>query len=342
MKLTQIELTGFKSIRDFSIDLAPLNVFIGANGVGKSNLVSFFKLLNDMTAEHLQASVAKSGWAEALLHYGSKQTPQLTAKLHFSSDTDEKTYYLKLESTADDTLFFADEAVEFSKTGETSKKRVSLGKGHQESKLLDPEIQSHTAAHFVNKLLQHCRVYHFHDTSETAYVKKYGNINNNRYLMANADNLAAFLFHLKHKHNAHYRQIRHIIRMVAPLFDDFVLAPSPSNEQTILLEWKETGSDKYFNASYLSDGTLRMMCLTTLLLQPQLPELIVIDEPELGLHPYAINLLATMLTRASKHAQIIISTQSSNLVDQFSPEEVIVVERDKQGASTFKRLESAK
>jgi predicted ATPase len=130
MKLTQIEITGFKSIRDYSIDLAPLNIFIGANGVGKSNLVSFFKLLNHMMTEHLQAYVAKSGWAEALLHYGSKQTPQLTAKLHATKDSGENTYYLKLENTADDTLFFAEELIEFTKKGETSKETVSLGKGH--------------------------------------------------------------------------------------------------------------------------------------------------------------------------------------------------------------------
>jgi predicted ATPase len=186
-------------------------------------------------------------------------------------------------------------------------------------------------------LLRGARVYHFHDTSAAAKVKQSGDLNDNEALRSDASNLAAFLFLLKSKHPESYRRIASTVRLAAPFFDDFRLRPSPFNEQKILLEWSEKNSDAYFNAHAFSDGTLRFICLATLLLQPELPSLIIIDEPELGLHPYAIQLLAGLVRSASQKAQVILSTQSVTLVNQFSPEELIVVDR-KDGASEFRRL----
>ena len=180
-------------------------------------------------------------------------------------------------------------------------------------------------------------MYHFHDTSSAAKVKLTGDIGDNESLRSDASNLAAFLFLLKAKHPDSYRRIVSTVRLAAPFFDDFRLRPSPFNEQKIQLEWSEKNSDAYFNAHALSDGTLRFICLATLLLQPELPSLIIIDEPELGLHPYAIQLLAGLVRSASHKAQVILSTQSVTLVNQFTPEELIVVDR-KDGASELRRL----
>ena len=132
--------------------------------------------------------------------------------------------------------------------------------------------------------------------------------------------------------------IQRTIRSIAPFFDTFFLQPDEINDNQIQLRWLEKGSDQIFNAHNLSDGTLRMICLTTLLLQPYPPETIIIDEPELGLHPFAIEKLAAMLKNASNDAQIIISTQSVNLINHFNANDVIVVERQ-NNQSTFKRLD---
>ena len=102
---------------------------------------------------------------------------------------------------------------------------------------------------------------------------------------------------------------------------------------------RERDSDAYFNAHSMSDGTLRFVCLATLLLQPTLPETILLDEPELGLHPYAIRVLAELLQSASATTQVIVSTQSVSLVNQFSPEDLLVVERE-AGNTVFKRPKS--
>ena len=192
-------------------------------------------------------------------------------------------------------------------------------------------------AYYVLNSLKSWKVYHFHDTSESSKVKQTCNINDNRFLRPDAGNLAAYLYLLKEAHNPYYDNIVDSIRMVAPFFDDFNLRPSPFNPETIKLEWKHKDSDEYFDGHSLSDGTLRFICLATLLLQPSLPETILLDEPELGLHPYAISLLATLLRSTSTRTQVIASTQSVTLVNQLTPEDILVVDRDKQ-QSTFRRL----
>ncbi len=182
--------------------------------------------------------------------------------------------------------------------------------------------------------------YHIHDTSDSAGIKQRHGINDNAYLRSDARNLAAFLYLLKEQHPTHYQRIVKTIRLVAPFFGDFLLRPQPDNKDQIELEWVENGADIPFKAHHLSDGTLRFICLATVLMQPQdlQPETILIDEPELGLHPFAIKLLASILRATSKKRQVIVSTQSPDLLNEFEAEDVIVADRG-QGWTDLRRLE---
>jgi predicted ATPase len=329
--LNRIEIEGFKSIRELRLDLRPLNVLIGANGAGKSNFISVFGLLRHIVEGRLQFYVAQAGGADSILHFGRKRTSEL--KLRFSSG--DIGYEAKLAPSATDSLFFAEELHWHPEPGfihfETSVKAADIEStlGHEAPH--DPD------AHRLLERLQSWRVYHFHDTSTSAKVKLTGDIGDNEALRSDASNLAALLFLLRTKHPENYRRIVSTIRLVAPFFGDFRLRPSPFNEQKIQLEWSERNSDAYFNAHALSDGTLRFICLATLLLQPNLPSLILIDEPELGLHPYAIQVLAGLVRSAAEKTQVILSTQSVTLVNQFEPEDLVVVDRSK-GESVFRRL----
>lgn len=188
-----------------------------------------------------------------------------------------------------------------------------------------------------NDLVGRWQVYHFHDTSEAAKVKQTGDLHDNAYLRPDAGNLAAFLYRLRMTEAESYRNITDVIRMVSPFFGDFTLEPDRLNPDKIRLEWQERGSDAYFDANSLSDGTLRFICLATLLLQPELPSLVLLDEPELGLHPYAITVLTDLLRSAATRSQVVVSTQSVTLVNQLSPEDILVVDRV-DGASAFRRL----
>jgi len=334
MMLDKILVKGFKSIRELELELRSLNVLIGPNGVGKSNFISLFKLLNEMVEGNFQNSIARGGGAGTFLYFGEKTTNKIEVELRFGSNG----YSCTWASSADGAMYFErEEGVFFGDY--KPEHREFLGSGHRKSQLspLQPNVPT-PATGDVKRALGSWRVYHFHDTSETAKVKSIGDINDNFYLRSDASNLAAFLYRLKRGWEiTYYEAIRDQIRMVAPFFDDFVLRPDPANENKIRLEWRERGSDYPFMAYHLSDGTLRFMCLATLLLQPTPPSTIVIDEPELGLHPYAITALTSLLYSASQKAQVIVSTQSVPLVNQLQPEDVIVVDRE-EGQSVFRHL----
>lgn len=313
--LRRLILKGFKSIRELDLPLLPFNIIIGANGAGKSNLIAFFRMFQALKQRQLQLHIARQGGVDSFLYYGRKETAVLSSALYFDSNC----YGFDLEPTVDNKFIFAKEFMQ----GETPK---NLGSSHTES---------------LTSTLADCAVYHFHDTSDTANVKRLQSINDNVKLRQDASNLAAFLYKLKKTSPKHYEIILKTIQQVAPFFGDFYLRPFPENSHKIQLEWTEKGSDYPFIANDLSDGTLRFICLATLLLQPEMPTTILIDEPELGLHPYAISVLAGLFRVASQRCQLIVSTQSLNLLDEFEAHDVIVVDRE-NGQSVFRRLEEEK
>ncbi|MGR0480505.1 MAG: AAA family ATPase [Candidatus Electronema sp. V4] len=339
--LKRAVLNGFKSIKHMDIELRGLNVLIGANGVGKSNFVSFFKMLNEMMAERLQQYIGTSGRAQSILHFGPKVTPQMEAKLEFEVDNGRDIYEMRLFHAAGDTLVFAEENMSFFPSDYPYPKKVSLGAGHHETRVCGSASSGEALAKVLRRLLNQCRVYHFHDTSLTARVRQYCYIGDDRWLMPDAGNLAALLYRLRHENNgAAYHPIVRTIRLIAPFFADFDLEPTGPSRREIMLNWRETSSDQVFGPHQLSDGTLRAICLVTLLMQPaaDLPDLIIVDEPELGLHPYALNVIASLFSRTSQHTQVIVSTQSSTFLSNFEVEDVIVTNRA-GNESQFRRLD---
>lgn len=328
-QLSLLNLEGYKSIAECHLELSMLNVLIGANGAGKSNFIGFFKLIRKILDEQLQLSVSEQGGPDALLHYGRKKTEQIAVKLRFGNNG----YNFKLKPTLDNRMMFAYEALWWNGRGDWRP-----ASGHFES--YAENQKGRTAIYgYVVPAIRGWLVYHFHDTSASAKVKQIHGINDNLYLKEDASNLAAFLYRLKQEYESHYKRIVKTIHLVAPFFGDFILRPTIGNAEKIQLEWVEKNQDTPFTASALSDGTLRFICLATVLMQPDelCPPTILIDEPELGLHPYAITVLGSLMRSAAERHQLIISTQSVELLNQFEAEDVIVVDK-KDGASTFKRL----
>lgn len=342
--LRKLTLNGFKSIKALDIELRRLNVLIGANGSGKSNFVSFFKMLNEMMAGRLQEYIGSSGRAQSLLHFGPKVTAGIQAELEFEADNGIDTYLMKLSHASGDTLIFTEETLSFLQTGYQSPKILRLGAGHRETLIGESANSGDKTAHVFRQLLNHCRVYHFHDTSPTARVRQYCYIGDQRWLMPDAGNLAAVLYRLQNENNgAAYYPIVRTIQQIAPFFADFDLQPTGPGRREIILNWREKGSDQLFGPHQLSDGTLRAICLISLLLQPkdELPALVIVDEPELGLHPYALNVIASLFSKAAHYTQVLISTQSSTFLSTFDPDDVIVANRDGM-ASNLTRLDAAK
>lgn len=333
-----ITIRGFKSIAACEqLPLAPVNIVIGPNGAGKSNFIQAFSLLGAIRDGILQAYVGKAGGAEKLMHFGSKHTPRLFFHLSFQEGTYQ--YHVTLEPTDDDSLIPTRETFVDSNSvehpglwdGRTSGNGREASISH--STVTDPKVR------FVRERLSRWRPYHFHDTSRLSPMKKMCDLFDNEWLRPDGSNLAAFLFLLQEKHPTEYALISRSVQRVAPFFEGFRLRPSKLNEDRIRLEWKHVGSDAYFDASSLSDGTLRFIALATLFLQPgqYRPSVILVDEPELGLHPLAITMFASLVKQVSHQTQVVVSTQSPLLLDHFEPEDVLVADRV-DGASQFRRL----
>ncbi len=333
--ISNIIIENYKSIRHLDFELKPINILIGANGVGKSNFIGFFKFLKHMYDKNLQLHVAEEGGSENILHFGSKTSEFLKGSITFD---EENRYSFKLRSSRDNKLFFEEESTTLDKTKDDYINLTSLitqSKGATESGLQEKKDGiGKTVSEYMNSF----RVFHFHDTSKTSKMRKPAQVNDNMYLREDASNLPAYLYWMQEKHPTNFKKIERIVKSVAPFFEKFKLNPDRLNPDMIRLEWQEKG-DAYFNAMHLSDGTLRFIALATLLLQPEAPQVIIIDEPELGQHPFAINKLAGLIKKASVKTQIIISTQSVNLVDNFDPEDIITVDRE-DNQSVFKRLSS--
>ncbi len=336
--LDKLTIRGFKSIRKLDeFELKKLNVVIGANGAGKSNLVDFFRLVSAMMkTDGLKEFVA--GNADTYLYGGPKHTKSITVRMSFG----EYGYGFDLAPTQDGFFLVNNEQCHYGNIDQSSAE--TIGSGNFNPQLItevpfneqsDSEMIYYLMAHAYNAICS-WRIYHFHDTSVESGMRRYQERNHSETLHVDAANIAPYLFKLKQSNPVSYHEIRDAVRLVIPFFDDFILEPN-SNDQ-LRLDWRQKGLKDYpMRPTQLSDGSIRFVCLATALLQPHLPSTVIIDEPELGLHPSAIPLLSELIISAANRAQIVVATQSPALIDQFGVDDIVVANR-KDGATVFERL----
>lgn len=333
--LDTITVSGFKSIRSLeNFELRNLNVLIGGNGAGKSNFIEIFRLLREMMARNLGGYVLSRGGADDFLFNGPKCTKEIV--IHFRFDQNE--YGFSLEPTADEKFLIKTEAEKY-----VLGNWKTIGSGISESNLPDWKdeegIRSERGVGFyVYDAVSGWTVYHFHDTGATAPMRRSEIVEDCGMLRRDGANIAPFLLRLRDEHPRRYAEIVDAVRLATPFFDDFLLDVMTFGEKRkVKLSWRQRGSDYPMQPYHLSDGTIRFICLTTALLQPNPPSTIIIDEPELGLHPAAISILSELIENVSTRTQMIVATQSPALIDHFAVEDIIVVNR-RDGASTFERL----
>lgn len=333
MEINKLSIKGFKSISDQTVVLERINILIGGNGIGKTNFISALELLRNIYDRQLQKYVIEHGGAGSILHLGKKHTSQMSLDIEMKEGEYLNRYVVELLENQD-SLYISKAYTSFY-NGVWHDQNCDLNK-------LESSINTKKTgqAYYVGPLLNQFRVYHFHDTGDKSPMKGIKPKNDNRFLYSDGSNIAPFLYFIKKVHPDHFNFIERTVASVTPFFRKFDLEPDKLNPETIRLGWLHTmGGDQHFDDWQLSDGTLRFICLATLLLQPEPPAVIIIDEPELGLHPQAINQLSSIIRIASEKSQIIVSTQSVNLVDNFAPEDIIVV--NKQNASSeYTRLNS--
>lgn len=342
--IERIIIENFKSIRELDLELKPINILIGANGAGKSNFISFFRLTNRICEEKAQEFIGEN--IDKFLYFGRKKSFLLNGAILFDNNF---SYFFGLgamESSND----FVINSSGFTKTSEERKEMfnsVHLIFHKDPNEQIIKTDNQEEYKEMSEKYLKTFKIFHFHDTGSSSPMKRVNNIDDNDYLREDGANLAAYLYYLQERHPKDFKKIELQIRSIAPFFDRFNLSPRKLKPEEITLRWFEKGSEDYFDAYQLSDGTLRFIALTTLLMQSELPPVIIIDEPELGLHPFAITKLAAFIKQAAvRGSQVIISTQSIEFINHFNPEDIIVVDRKsdnynhQQEESVFHRLNS--
>jgi predicted ATPase len=327
VKLKSFTIKGYKTIKAIEVfEPRSINVLIGPNGAGKSNFISFFKFLSWMLNSdgRLREYVAFLGGANDILHDGTDVTKSIEGELSIQTGSGLNEYKFSLMFAKPDRLVFKEEKYRFIKNGfEGDANWSSCGVGHEEARL--PEVVNPTATTILN-LLRKLIVYQFHNTSDTAPMRTKWSVADGRWLKQNGENLASFLYRLQQQENPYYLRIVKYLRLVFPFFDDFVLYPEFGQ---ILLRWKEKSTTKEFNAGQASDGMLRTIALIGLLGQnpKDLPAVLFLDEPELGLHPSAIDAVAGLIKAASLHCQVFVATQSISLVNNFDLDDLVVIDR---------------
>ncbi len=335
--LEAIEIQGYKSIREAKISLGRINVLIGPNGVGKSNFLSFLRLLHRMARQQLQHTALMEG-ADSMLYYGRKRTGAIKASIVLGSRKYDELefgrvqYSFSLVPTTSNSLIIGAELIYF-----IDNNSLTEWVSNPESYLLH---ERRAWSDWQLGDLHRYVIYHFHDTTPSSPLRQESDIDNNRVLKADGGNLAAFLYYMQEKHPNNFGELERLVRRAVPSFDRFHLAPKQLKPEKIQLEWIDLENpDGYFNAQHLSDGSLRFIALSTVLLQPEPPPMVIIDEPELGLHPQSLSLFAALVKgTAARGTQIVLTTQSVELLDHFEVEDIITVNRH-DGQSVFERLD---
>ena len=345
-KIESISIKGFRSLADVSVsDLPNVTVMIGANGSGKSNIIRFFEMLHWMLRlRRLAEFVARNGGADDQLFGGSKRTARIESSVGLQTDTGTCEYSFSLAHALSDNFAFTHETIAWGKHGEELSALHRGSQGRSEAGIIgylqDAGIAPSSAEHALAmmRLLTDNRAYQFHDTSDTSYMKISWDISDNHHLLSDGRNLAAVLHRLEHEDVRRFDLICRHIGRVLPGFDRFIIEESYGK---VFLRWKAKWTDKTFGAHLTSDGSLRFFALVTLLNLPSemLPSVILLDEPELGLHPAAIGLVADMIEQLSRDRQIIVATQSPLLVDEFELDEIIVLDLE-DGRTKLRKLNS--
>ena len=331
-RIESIHVKGFRSLADVKLDSIPNPmVLLGTNGAGKSNVLRFFEMLKEMAHLRLGEFTLRQGGADDQLFGGARSTQQIEATVFFRTTLGRSRFTFVLQYAHPDRFIITGEQFRSPDPEDSSEDDpvylfFDQPIGHESACV--QESRSSTADMRLTKaveLLADCGHYQFHDTSDCAPVKTRWDVEDNHRLLGHGGNLASVLLSLQENEAPRFDLICKQLAQVVPDFNGF---QNVENYGKTILRWRSKGTGKTMGAHLTSDGSLRCFQLVTLLNLPDtlLPRVVLLDEPELGLHPAAIALVSHMAKSLARRCQVIIATQSPHFVDAFGFEDMIVLE----------------
>jgi predicted ATPase len=372
--ITSLTIKGYRSLKDVTIPLGPLNVMIGPNGGGKTNIMDVLALLQEAATGSLSDAIDRRGPIRSLLFAGGAKSIEVAVEISLPPgfrralrSGAQKTlryavtlapagggYYVKSERMWSDDVRKALGFPVFAGRGVLARATQTAAKTflaeHQmtpaELALSRPDSVLSPVARlrltFLKKVLGRAVcVYGLPDTRTDAPMRQPQVARMESVLKRDSSNLPAVLQLISQsdRYEHMYEDIESELRAGFPQEFRGLKFPSSGGDGRIAMRWREKAfPDRSFDAYEISDGTINFVRLATLLAGSTTPQVVCIDEPEVGLHPRLIRLVAEMLQANAGPRQFIVATHSPALVDKLNPEEVLVVEKT-EGATQVRRLD---
>lgn len=340
LSVNEVTIQGFRSLREVSkLKLTRLSVLAGLNGTGKSNVLRFFELLSEFQSRKTQHCLRQRTFENDKIFNRINDTVCLIQSIIFIKSAEgHYDYRFTLKQDHSNAPQLLEEAYRHVDTLQSQTAEWKMPPVLASGSL--PQECSDSAVRTIRHLFRHCFLYWFPGALDSATIYQRCDIQDCMRLRPNGSNLAAILYDLHENDYARYRLIGDQIRRVVPAFEEFVFEPAGD---TVGLCWKSRGIDKVFTSTHTSNSTLRLFCLVTLLNLPddRLPALLLLDEPDSGLHPHAVRLIGSMIRRVSEKHQVILTTQSPCLVDCFDLESLLIADY-RNGETILKNIDKAK
>lgn len=356
-QIDTIDLTGYRPFSGFAAQLRDLTIIIGANASGKSSLFDFLRFVSFAASNPLPPEIDPRSVGKRLFHANGPEQIELALVVRYG-DAESLRYEVGIQGPIGAPRVTREQlagTARLSSSGATPFVFLSFGNGRgvvrdpAERKLrrpvwtvapnelalrraLDPTLV--TLSRF-QAFVTAWRFYAGFDVSSSAAMRRPVLSEPSPMLAEDGSNLSAVLFSLVSEHPDAWGELETLLRSAVPGFLSLAVKPR-GGPGTVMGIWREQGIKDELTLADLSDGTLRFLCWATLCLSPNIPPLICIDEPEIGLHPRVLPVLAGVLRLASARSQILVATHSPYFLSQFKLDEIAVMKKE-DGKAVFKR-----
>lgn len=330
--ISKLNIKGYKPFKDTTFEFSPLEVIVGANGSGKSSLFEFLRFLRDAVDREIPPEIVKGAVGQQLFNLAGAEKfswKMLIKGLGARISHDEILSSLLMP------LRYSGELMGPKGKPSIVQEKINGDFGFEEIFENEPsntlglsKIRSFEKPEVSNykRFLSYCRFYSSFKIN-TESIRKSVLIEQEPLLFEDAGNLSSVLHFLMTEHPHSFNDLQFYLKSTVPGFKGLTVKARGGPGEVIAF-WKEDGIDGELTIADLSDGIIRLICWIVLCVHPNPPSLICIDEPDQGVHPRTLPVLAALFKRASERTQILLATHSSYFLTQFDLGDIAVMKKE--------------